>query len=521
MPNGASPELRKHQRRLSSLESRRKDHLKKTSAEKQLAQIAKSSMGTVSTRITLQLVQFAVTIILARLLSPKDFGLVAMVMVFRGLLTVFLNTGLTASLVQRRNLLRAHIDTAFTLNGLLGIALFLFCWALSPLVARFFVEPSLLWLIRIAGLGYLVGPLITVPQALLRRAMRFRTINVIDSVGAVVNHVTCLILALNGAGPWALLVGGLAGTTFSAPIYWSFSLEKPQLRFSKQAFVEMFSFSSWIFLANVFNYGSRNIDKAVIGKLLGPFPLGVYNLSYNLMMIPVENIAYPIKDVLFSSFAQAQDDNRELIFTYTSVMIYVSLAVAPVMAGLALIADIFVPVAYGVQWADAIPIVQILAAVGFVQCLMIPGSTMIMARGYSKLMFWFQSFSCLLITFSFFVGIPWGIVGVSLAYAVANIGLFVSSVVILKMLIQIPIKNTLAAMQSSALPSVAMALFIWGVIRPVCDRFNLNAISSLALQMSAGALMYIVCVWLIHPQVCQSIIRFVGNNVLRRSTLEI
>jgi PST family polysaccharide transporter len=330
-----------------------------------------------------------------------------------------------------------------------------------------------------------------VHQAIMDREMRFAALSKIQVLNATITHPTCILLAFWGMGPWAIILGNLAGNVGMIPVFWSVCDIRPRLRIDKEAFNDLFGFSVWVFLSTVTNYISRNLDNILIGKFINAHSLGIYNMAYNLMMVPIENVSYPLKRVLFPAFSSVQDKLNEVQASFFKVIRYISLITFPAMTGLLSVAALFIPVAYGPQWNETVRIVQILALVGMMQSVCVPAGTVIISTGDSRTLFYINLASCILYAISFVVGLPWGVIGVSIAYAAANVVTTSMTLWLVKKTIQIRLLVLLRNLLPATISSVAMSVILFLLVDPLTRDLGMRVVTSLVVEVSCGALIYI------------------------------
>lgn len=370
-------------------------------------------------RVVLQLSRFFVAILLARLLTPAEFGLAAMVLVLSGLVVVVGDAGLGAALVQRKSITDEDKSTVFwTSLGIGAVFTAAGVVAAGP-VADFYGQQAVKPLLIVLSSCFFLGALGTTPSALLVREMNFRALELRQMGGTVVGAAVGVGLALGGYGAWALIGQQVATAAFSTVCLWLFCRWLPSLRFSRASLREIGGFTGNVFGQNLLYYGGRNIDNLLVGRYLGSAALGAYSLAYNVMLAPFHQIGGLVQQVLFPAFARLQDDRERLADIWIRATRLVAAITTPALVGLVVVAPEFVSVVLGDQWNAAVPVVQILAWVGLIQSLQTMNGDVLLSLGKASTIFrytvvWFAAG-----VVSFVVGLQWGIVGVAAAYAVA------------------------------------------------------------------------------------------------------
>lgn len=238
-----------------------------------------------------QILNLATSIVLARLLVPEDFGLLAMASVFTGIVYFVLDLGLGAALVQRQHITERQISSVFWINVGVGIAMTLVGIALSEPIAIFYNQPAVQPTIAFLACNFLLFSLGTTQAALLRRQMNFRALELRMLVGQLCGTAGAIAMAYWGLGIWSL-VGRLSiAATVETTMLWTFSSWRPSWKFCWAEVSELIGFSNDVFAANLLGYVGRNADNLLIGRFVGVTDLGYYAMAYNLMMFPVQRLS--------------------------------------------------------------------------------------------------------------------------------------------------------------------------------------------------------------------------------------
>ena len=243
--------------------------------------------------------QFIITVILARLLSPGDFGLLGMTTVFTGFVAIFNNMGISGALIQKQDADERHLSSAFWLNIAVGIVLTFLMIAASPLIASFYNKPQLEPIIMVMSLNYFLASFTIVQQTILAKNMDFKRLAARDIISVIAGGLVGITLAFCGFGVWSLVYQSITFTLINVILLWTVSPWRPKFIFSKKAIMDIFKFSVNLTGFNIVNYFGRNVDYLLIGKFLGAEALGFYSLAYKLMMVPLQNISWAISRVMF------------------------------------------------------------------------------------------------------------------------------------------------------------------------------------------------------------------------------
>lgn len=396
-----------------------------------MSQLAKKTAGGAAMNIGVTVAknvgQFLIIIpILARILTPEQFGQVAMAMTFVGFFTMFNDLGISAALVRAEKPSAAFWSSAFWINLAFGISLTLLAYFTAPLVAAFFKEPVAADLVRALSIILLLHCAFLVPMAWLQRNYKFQTIAIIDLSGIVLSSIAAVVLALNGYGVWALVwqqiimyaVKALAGLlAHKAPLKVTFDIEEIK---------QVFSFSMGLTGTAFVGFINRNTDNLLIGRYLGADALGFYSRAYQVMMIPVTTLGGGLSFALYPALSAVNTDTARLGRAYVRAVSMLSVIVFPMLTGLAIVAVPFIDVLFGAQWGPVAPIVQILAFVGLLQCVGSVANDIWKARGRSGLLLRWAMIRTVGFVTAFSIGIYFGeLTAMAMAYLIANIVLLV------------------------------------------------------------------------------------------------
>ena len=459
-----------------------------------LLRIAKGAAWTAGAQWVVLLTQFATSIVLARMLLPSDYGLVGLALVYTGFVTLVANLGMGPALIQRRTIDDGHICAAFWGTAGVSVLLFLASVVAAPVVADFFHQPQLVVIVRVTAIALLLSPLNSILYSLLSRKLAFRPLAMIDVAAAIASQGAALVLALSGWGVWSLVVAQLISPLMRLPLLLRLNRWLPSPRFDPHRFVELLSFSSHVVGFNFVNYFARNLDKVIIGKLLGSAALGFYDISYQIMLKPLQNISQTISAPLFPALSSIQNDKAQASEIYRRVVVYIALITFPIMTGIGLTAGDFVPLLLGEKWTPAIPIIQILCLVGAIQSVGSTVGDIYLSQGRSDIMLKWSLATTPLIAGAFLIGATWGVVGVAAGYAVINLPLWIISHGIANRLIGLNPRRfwlSLFPVIFHCLAIVAAVLTVQGMCRVAA----VPKLATLMVAVASGVLTYVMLLW--------------------------
>jgi PST family polysaccharide transporter len=409
-------------------------------------------------RVVQQIIQFGISVVLARLLSPKEYGLMAMAMVFTGFAGMLAEAGFNTAIVQRKELKETHTHTVFWMTFGSGLALTALTFVLSPWLAEFFKAPSLKPIFRVISLNFIFGGIGNVPSALLQRQMQFRTIAQIDICSLLLSGIVGIVMALESAGVWSLVAQSISASLLTGLFRCISCRWHPKAIFCRSALSEIWSFSGYLYGFNFINYWARNADNLLVGKYFGAPALGVYNRAYALMLLPVTQINSVISQVIFPAFSSIQDDKKRVKGIYLRAIGVVALLAFPIMLGMFVTARPFVETLYGAKWLNVVPILQILALVGAMQVLINSTGWLFFSQGRTDVLFrWGVCLATLTIS-SFVVGVMLGSVrAMAYCYAIANLVFVVPGLAVAGRIVDIKLNELFAAVSGPLFISFFMA----------------------------------------------------------------
>jgi PST family polysaccharide transporter len=322
------------------------------------------------------------TVLLARLLTPEDFGLVAMANVFVGLAALVNEFGLTSALVQRRALSEDEVQSAFWLNLVIGLVVVLAGAVAGRPLAAFFDEPRLTVIVPVASLTFIVSSLALVPSALFARAMDFRPSAIGSIWSAAAALLTSVVLGLLGAGVWAIVCGGLVGTAALTVYLIAASSWRPRFHFGWTEVRPLVRFGGLLTAAALLTWGSWNVDNVLIGRYLGGAELGAYAVAFTLASVPARRLSSTILTTFLPAFARVPDQEERFRSAYVDALTYAALPVGVVLAALGALSEEVVIGLYGSQWSAAVDPLRVLCIAGFV--IAVSSLTGLVFRGLGK-----------------------------------------------------------------------------------------------------------------------------------------
>lgn len=366
-------------------------------------------------------IQLASIAILARLLAPSDFGLVAMVTVFTGLAMQLTDGGLSAATVQQDIVTHGQVSNLFWVNGLLGTMLCLFCVVISPVVAMLYGETRVSEIMAVMSFVFIISGFSVQHKALLVREMRFKAISAIEIVSMAVGLVACIVAAISDMKYWALVIGPIAQASTASVLRWFNVRWVPGWMHRGSGVRPMLSFGKDVTAANFIGYFTNNAPPFFIGYIAGPQWLGLFNRSNALTSVPSNQLLPPIISVLQPTVARIANDPEKLKKSICSLMSKVAILSTLITVTMALFAEWIVLLFLGPAWGEAVIIFRFLAIYSFIQPLTGLLAVALVAKGETKAMMNSKIHSFFLTVSSLLVGGVWGGEGIVLAFALSGL----------------------------------------------------------------------------------------------------
>lgn len=384
--------------------------------------VARGAVLVVGMRWTDRLIGIVSTLILARLLIPDDFGIVAMASLVVVLIDTLLDLGVNVALVQNREASRDDFDTAWTLRLLQSAlaALLIACFG-APLAAEYFNDPRVTDVLRVMAVAVLLGGFENIGIVTFQKNMEFGRDFRFFFLRRVAGFIVTIALAFWLRSYWAMVLGALAGRIVGVGL--SYALHEFRPSFSLVKLSSLWSFSQWILLRNLGNYGAQQTDKLLVGRRNDASTLGAYSLADEISAMPTGEVLMPLGRVLFPAFVRVLDRPEELRRAFCLALGVQTLIALPFGVGLALVAPIAVPLLLGDQWLIAVPFVQLLALVNVATALSHSSGYLLLALGKVRLqalLSWGQFALLLVVTLLIFpAGGAENIAGIRLVISIA------------------------------------------------------------------------------------------------------
>jgi O-antigen/teichoic acid export membrane protein len=320
-------------------------------------------------------------IVLARLLSPHDFGLVAIAAIVTGLLSLFQDLGLSAALVQLKEDSATARNVCFWGNLISRSALYVIAFLTAGAVGAFFSEPEIALIIRVSALALLIQAIGSTHAAILHRELRFSDVAKVDAMNTLVGTTATLVFAYAGASYWSLVLGALISEPVGVALLWRLVLWRPSLEVRGDIAKRMLDFGKHVGLINTLYFGLRNLDDLVVGKLLGALALGYFGMSMRLGMFTAANVGVVVSHVMFPTYARMHSNIEKIRVAFRDTLRGMTTIVVPITLISVILAKPLVQVLLGDAWNPTVEPLRILAVYGLAYSLVAVAANIFLAKG--------------------------------------------------------------------------------------------------------------------------------------------
>lgn len=445
-----------------------------------------------------KLMVFVSTVVLARLLSKDDFGVVGFAITALVFIDVF-SGGIGPAIIYYSED-KHRSDTAFWLGLAVGIILFGFTWVIAPYVASFFHDSRALLVVRIVGITFPLNALGDTHAAILQKQLAFNRIFIPDFMLAMSKGLVSIVLAFYGFGAWSLIWGQIAGSLISSISFWIVNLWRPSFNFDPQFAKAIFNYGIKYISANMVSIIALNLDYLLVGRYLGAEALGVYTLAFRLPDLLILQFAGVLSTVLFPIYARMREVPGNLARGFALTTRYVSLITVPLGLGLALVVRPLIIVVFTEKWVDVIPVVQVLAIYAVLKSLAYNAGSAYKAEGrphvitvleFIRLAFLFPALWWAVTGIKTITAVGWGHMLVALVSCIVDL-------VTATRLLKLPLRDLGIALWPAVSAGLVMVVSVLSVLH---FSVGYSDLFQLILGILAGAGTYILFLWVIQREV--------------------
>lgn len=348
---------------------------------------ASGMIWTALQKYSMMFIQFISGIILARLLTPHDYGCIGMLMIFMTISESFIDGGFGAALIQKKRPTQEDYSTIFFWNLGMAVVLYTILYLSAPLIATFYKMPLLCDVLRVFGIILFIYAFNIVQRNQLQKKLNFKILSIVTITTSVISLLTTIILAYNGFGVWALVTQYILTTLIPALFFWFYIKWRPMMVFSRKSFRELFGFGLYMFLTNLLNQFGQQVQGLLIGRFYNPNTMGLYSKANATERLASSSIAQVMTQVTYPLYAEVQDDKKRLAGIIKQLTITLSFLTFPLIFILLLCAKPIFIILYSERWLDSVPYFQVLCIAGLAYCLQSVNYQSISAIGKSKALF--------------------------------------------------------------------------------------------------------------------------------------
>lgn len=441
-----------------------------------------------STKLIIQVFSWFTTIFVARLLSPEDYGVVAISGIFIGVLAIIADMGFMSALINQKEVTRDEIDCIFWLNAVLSLILFAAIYLLAPFIAHFYKSDVLVDIIRVSALVLPLSSLQLVPTALAMRNMDFRYRALADMAGQFAVSVSAITLALNGFGVWSLVYSVVIGRFVVLLIYLPLLEHFPRFMFSIRKVWHMVRYGTHLMMSQILEFLTHQSDVFVISIFLTQQQLGYYSMGFQLATMPLEKIGSIFNRIAFPSISRIKEDLEQSKNLFINMHKYLLILSFPILTGVAIVAEDLIILVLTEKWLPIVPILQTLCILNLLRVSGMIMPYFVAGMGKSSCVFKYHLLGAMLLPIAFLVGVQFGIIGVLVSWFIVFPILYYYILNVLSNEMKFGLKEFVYSSRSPFVATLIMALSIYAIQRTL----YLDHIYNLALSVSIGVISYII-----------------------------
>lgn len=411
-------------------------------------------------RLVSMALQFVVNLVLAWVLAPEDYGVVAVLMIFIAISNTLIDGGFASALIQRKNPTQEDYSTIFFWNFGFSLFCYLVMFAVSPVVAVFFRMPELESVLRVLGLSVVASALGQVQIVRLKKNFEFGTIAVVDLTSYILSAAIGVYMAYNGFSYWSLVAMTVVNQGLMALLYWVIAKWRPSLIFSVKSLKELFGYAGYLLAAGVLQEACKHLQGVIIGKRFSAGELGLYTNASKLDQVTSYTVPQALVQVLFPLFSNLQDDRAKLCDMMEMGIRVISAIVFPALMLLVIVADPLVMALYHEAWMPCVPYFRILCVGGVFVCLQNVNFYAVAACGYSKTLFHWSFYKWGMLVVLLLVGMFFGMCGLMWSIVISNLNIYVVNAVLARRYVGFPLSRQLRALLPSLLAGAIPAIVI-------------------------------------------------------------
>lgn len=429
---------------------------------------------------------FVIGVILARILSPDDYGLLAMIAVFNAIAFAFINSGFGNALVRKPDLTENDNSTAFYFNIVAGVVMAGVIWLIAPLVAKFYDKAILSQLLRVEGLLLIISSFTIVQNAQLSRALNFKAKMIINVTSQVLAGVIAIVAAYRGFGVWSLVIQHIASGIIRMILLWVLSPWRPRGRWSKKSFGYLWGYGSKLLASGLLDTVYGNIYPIIIGKFYSAAELGQYTRATHYAYMPSKGLTGVLQQVTFPVLSQIQENTEHLANSYRRMLRLSVFVVFPIMIGMLALARPLVLALVTDKWAQCVPYLQVICLASMWYPVHAINLSLLQVKGRSDLFLRLEVIKKAIVTIVIFLCVPFGVMGICVGGVFTSLVCLAINTYYTGKLINVGFVRQMLDMIPTLLASVAMGAVIYFAVMP----FDNNVVK-LAVGIPMGMVIYL------------------------------
>jgi O-antigen/teichoic acid export membrane protein len=453
-----------------------------------------------------------VTLLLARLLTPEDYGLVAMIAVFLAIADTLMDFGFSEALIRKKKVTDADLNTAFYANIVLGLFSYIILFISASFIAAFYDEPRLIVLVRIAGIAILINSFQSVQRAILTRNLNFKLQLKAAIPTSLISGIFAVLMAYAGFGVWSLIAQMLLSSIIMTTILWSLDIWRPKLVFSQESLSEMLGFGSKLFLSSILNTIFQNIYIIVIAKVFTTTVAGHYFFASKIKELILNQLVNSIQIVTYPALSKFQDDDAKLKSGYKKVIQVTTFCLFPAMAITAALAEPLFIVFLTDKWMPAIPYLQLMCISGLMYPLHSINLNILKVKGRSDLFLYLEIIKKSITLIILPISIQFGVIGILVGQIISSLLSYLPNSYYSEKLINYPVREQLRDFFPALSLSLSIAFFIYVGVEVSTQ----SALVELIIFSPLAILMYFVLSYIFRIEALKIAEQLVKDNFRRK-----
>lgn len=462
-----------------------------------------------------QLINFVITLVLARLLMPEDFGLIGLVYVFIGIGNSLVDSGLSNSLIRTKNATSIDYSTVFFSNLVFSIFVYISVYIAAPYIADYYNKQTLVSIIRVFSLTFIITAFSSVQNAVLIKEMKFKSQMLINVPSILVSGIAGIILAYFGFGVWSLVWAALIKATLASMQLWYYQNWKPKFIFDKEKFLFHFNFGYKLSLTGILNTIFVNIYPIIIGKVYSISQVGLYTQAETLKQLPISNITGAISNVTFPLFSEIQNNIAKLKEVYNKITMIVLLVLSPLLLYMAALSRPVLELLYSKKWLEAAPFLEILCYASILPIINNYNINILKVKGKSSFLLRMEIFNKISLVALIFAFYTFGIYGLIWSKVVSSIiSFFINSYYCGK-----EINFTLQEQMLKYIPIMVFAAISAILVHYTyiyLDVILKSLLLKLTLSTLVGLVLYTIVVYFVYKDFYKEVKLLLATNINKR-----